>query len=115
MRMVRTSSAVRNISKKSPRAVLIPSNISQVSLRKLPPRFVVTFMVPGRRADVIAAATIPPISCATVARIALSINQKSFRMGMPDGCNLIHQEHGQGNSRVKQTSRYTKEYPCVYK
>ena len=82
MRTVRTSSSVRNISKKSPRAVLILSNISQVSLGQLPSRFVVTFIVPGRIADVIAAATIPPISCATVARIALLINQMLFRMGI---------------------------------
>lgn len=49
MKMVKTSRAVRNISMKSPWTTLVP-----------PPRPVRTVKGPGRRADKIAAAVIPP-------------------------------------------------------
>jgi hypothetical protein len=54
MKMVKTSSAVRNISMKRPCVTEVP-----------PPRFVRTVKGPGNKAEQIAAAVIPPSTCAT--------------------------------------------------
>lgn len=50
MKIVKTNSAVRNISIKRPRTIDVP-----------PPKLVVKVMGPGKRAETIAAAAMPPI------------------------------------------------------
>lgn len=60
MKIVNTSSAVRNISMNSPWVIDVP-----------PPRDTLTVKGPGNRHETMAAAVIPPRICATAKRVPL--------------------------------------------